>query len=47
MAGPTFGVPGFVVYLFWIVICILAVILLALLIHHFGGASMSLKIGVT
>ncbi|MFG2169191.1 hypothetical protein ACIBBG_31620 [Micromonospora chersina] len=40
-----YGIPGFVWFLIWLVVCILIVILLALLIHHFGGASLSLKLG--
>jgi hypothetical protein len=40
-----YGIPGFVWFLIWIVVCILAVIFLALLIHHFGGASLKLQLG--
>ena len=40
-----YGIPGFVWFLLWVVICILAVIFLALLIHHFGGASLKLQLG--
>ncbi|MFR9780121.1 hypothetical protein ACL02O_29205 [Micromonospora sp. MS34] len=40
-----YGIPGFVWFLIWLVVCILIVILLAMLIHHFGGASLSLKLG--
>ena len=40
-----YGIPGFVWSLIWIVVCILIVVLLALVVHHFGGASLSIKIG--
>ena len=40
-----YGLPGFVWFLIWVVICILIILFLALLVHHFGGASLSLKIG--
>ncbi|MBF5030755.1 MULTISPECIES: hypothetical protein [unclassified Micromonospora] len=40
-----YGIPRFVWSLIWLVVCILIVILLALVIHHFGGASLSLKLG--
>ena len=40
-----YGIPGFVWTLIWIVVGILVVVLLALLVHHFGGASLSIKIG--
>jgi hypothetical protein len=40
-----YGIPGFVWFLIWILVCVLVIILVALLIHHFGGASLSLKIG--
>jgi hypothetical protein len=40
-----YGIPAFVWFLIWVVVCILVVILVALLIHHFGGASLMLKLG--
>jgi hypothetical protein len=40
-----YGIPGFVWFLIWVVVCIMVVILLALIVHHFGGASLSVKIG--
>jgi hypothetical protein len=40
-----YGIPAFVWFLIWILVCVLVVILVALLIHHFGGASLSLKLG--
>ena len=40
-----YGIPGFVWFLIWVVVCILVIMLLALLIHHLGGASLSLKFG--
>lgn len=43
--GGRYGIPAFVWYLIWVVVCILAIILLALLIHHFGGASLKLQLG--
>jgi hypothetical protein len=40
-----YGIPGFVWFLIWLVVFILVVILLALVVHHFGGASLTIKIG--
>jgi hypothetical protein len=40
-----YGIPGFVWTLIWLVVCILVIILLALVVHHFGGASLSVKLG--
>jgi hypothetical protein len=40
-----YGIPSFVWFLFWVVVCILAIILLALVVHHFGGASLKLQLG--
>jgi hypothetical protein len=40
-----YGIPAFVWFLIWVVVGILLVIGLALVIHHFGGASLSLKLG--
>jgi hypothetical protein len=42
---PRYGIPAFVWFLIWVVVCIMAIILLAMLIHNFGGASLSLKLG--
>jgi len=44
-AFTRYGIPGFVWTLIWIVVCVLVIVLLALLVHHFGGASLSIKIG--
>ena len=41
----SFALPGFVWFLIWVVVCILVLIVLALIIHHFGGASLTLKLG--
>lgn len=40
-----YGIPGFVWFVIWVVVCVLVIILLALVVHHFGGASLSLKLG--
>lgn len=40
-----YGIPGFVWFLIWVLVCILVIALLALVIHHLGGASLSFKIG--
>jgi hypothetical protein len=39
------SVPGFLIWLFWLLVAIVLIVLVALLIHHFGGFSLSLKIG--
>jgi hypothetical protein len=40
-----YGIPAFVWFLIWVVVFIMVIILLALLIHHFGGASLTVKLG--
>jgi len=40
-----YGVPSLLVWLFWVLVGVILVILAALVIHHFGGASLSLHIG--
>jgi hypothetical protein len=40
-----YGIPSFVWFLIWIVVCVLAIILVALVIHHFGGGSLRLRLG--
>lgn len=39
------SVPAFLVWLFWVLVAVILIILAALVIHHFGGASLSLHIG--
>ena len=37
--------PGIVVFLIWVVIAILAIILLAFIVHWAGGGALNLKLG--
>ena len=39
------GIPSFLLWLFWVLVAILLVLLVAWVIHHFGGASLNLRIG--
>jgi nitrogen fixation protein FixH len=39
------AVPGIVVFFFWMVVAILAIILLAFLVHWAGGAVLNLRLG--
>ena len=43
MAG--YAIPGIVVFFIWVVIVILAIILLAFIVHWAGGGSLNLKLG--
>lgn len=43
MAG--YAIPGIVVFFAWIVLIILAIILLALIVHWAGGGLLDLKLG--
>jgi preprotein translocase subunit SecG len=38
-------IPGFLVWLFWVLVAIVLILLVALLIHHFGGFGLSFHIG--
>jgi nitrogen fixation protein FixH len=38
------AVPGIVVFFFWMVVAILAIILLAFLVHWAGGAVLNLRL---
>ena len=40
-----YGVPSLLIWLFWVLVGVILVVLAALVIHHFGGASLSLHIG--
>lgn len=43
MAG--YAIPGIVMLFFWVVIVMLAIILLAFIIHRAGGAVLNLRLG--
>jgi hypothetical protein len=39
------AVPGIVMFFFWVVVAILAIILLAFIVHWAGGGAFDLKLG--
>jgi hypothetical protein len=39
------AIPGFLLWLFWVLIAILLILVVALIIHHFGGFGLSFHIG--
>jgi len=39
------AVPGIVVFFFWMVVAILAIILLAFIVHWAGGGVLNLRLG--
>jgi hypothetical protein len=39
------SIPSFVIWLFWFLVAILLILFVALLIHHFGGFDLTLRIG--
>lgn len=39
------AVPGIVVFFFWVVVAILAIILLAFIVHWAGGGVLNLRLG--
>jgi hypothetical protein len=40
-----YAIPGIVVFFIWLVIAILAIILLAFIVHWAGGGLLSLRLG--
>jgi hypothetical protein len=40
-----YSVPAFLVWLFWVLVAVILIILAALVIDHFGGASLSFHVG--
>jgi hypothetical protein len=40
-----YAIPGIVVFLFWVVLVILAIILLAYIVHWAGGGVLNLRLG--
>jgi hypothetical protein len=38
-------IPGIVMFFFWLVLCILAIILLAYIVHWAGGGVLNLRLG--
>lgn len=43
MAG--IAIPGIVMFFFWVVVAILAIILLAFIVHWAGGGVLNLRLG--
>jgi hypothetical protein len=39
------SVPGFVIWLFWFLVAIVLILLVALLIHHLGGFRLNFRVG--
>jgi hypothetical protein len=39
------AVPGIVMFFFWVVVAILAIILLAFIVHWAGGGAFNLRLG--
>ncbi len=39
------SVPGFMIWLFWLLVAIVLILLVALLIHHLGGFDLSFHVG--
>ncbi len=40
-----YAIPGIVVLFFWLVIVILAIVLLAFIVHWAGGGALNLRLG--
>ena len=40
-----YAVPGIIVFFFWVVIAILAIILLAFIVHWAGGGILHIRLG--
>jgi uncharacterized integral membrane protein len=40
-----YAIPGIVVFFFWVVVAILAIILLAFIVHWAGGGEFNLRLG--
>jgi hypothetical protein len=39
------SIPGFLIWLFWVLVAIVLILLVALLIHHLGGFGLSFHVG--
>lgn len=39
------SVPNLLIWLFWFLVALLLIILAALVIHHFGGFSLTFRVG--
>ncbi len=38
-------VPGFLIWLFWLLVAIILILVVAAIIHHFGGFGLSFHVG--
>jgi hypothetical protein len=39
------SIPAFLIWLFWLLVAIIFVLVVALIIHHFGGFGLSFHVG--
>jgi hypothetical protein len=40
-----YAIPGIIVFFFWLVVAILAIVLLAWIVHRAGGGVLNLRLG--
>ena len=45
MSTGRWAIPSFLVWLFWMLIAIILILVVALIIHHFGGFGLSFHVG--
>jgi len=40
-----YAIPGIIVFVFWVAVIVLAIILLAFIVHWAGGGALNLRLG--
>ena len=40
-----YAIPGIIVFFFWVVVAILAIVLLAFIVHKAGGGVLNMRLG--
>jgi hypothetical protein len=38
-------IPGFLIWLFWLLVAVIVILVMALIVHHFGGFGLSFHVG--
>jgi hypothetical protein len=38
-------IPGFLIWLFWFLVAVIVILVMALIVHHFGGFGLNFHVG--
>jgi len=45
MSTLSSSIPAFLIWLFWLLVAVIVILVMALIVHHFGGFGLSFHVG--